>query len=118
MRWEQRWQETMFSFVAPEAWVPERHPVRAIRAMVYPSWTALDEEFGALDSHTRGPSVSPKYVLCATLLQILYSVRCERLLVEQIDYHLLFRWFIGLSMTTRSGITPRSHDNFTGLLEV
>lgn len=98
MRGEHRRQETMFSYVAPEARVPERHPLRPIRAMVDQALTALDAEFEALYSHTGRPSIPPEYLLRATLLQILYSVRSERLLVEQIDYNLLFRWFIGLSM--------------------
>ncbi len=98
MRGEHRRQETMFSYVAPEARVPERHPLRALRAMVDQALTALDAEFEALYSHTGRPSIPPEYLLRATLLQILYSVRSERLLVEQIDYNLLFRWFIGLSM--------------------
>ena len=88
----------MFSCVAPEARVPKRHPLRAIRRMVDQTLTALDAEFEALYSHTGRPSIPPKYLLRATLLQILYSVRSERLLVEQIDYNLLFRWFLGLSM--------------------
>jgi transposase len=78
--------------------VPERHPLRPIRAMVDQALAALDAEFEALYSHTGRPSIPPEYLLRATLLQILYSVRSERLLVEQIDYNLLFRWFIGLSM--------------------
>ncbi len=98
MRGEHRRQETMFSYVAPEARVPERHPLWPIRAMVDQALGALDAEFAALYSHIGRPSIPPEYLLRATLLQILYSVRSERLLVEQIDYNLLFRWFIGLSM--------------------
>jgi transposase len=98
MRAEHRRQETMFSYVAPEARVPERHPLRAIRAMVDQALAALDAGFVVPYLHTGRPSVPPEYPLCATLLQILYSVRSECQLVEQIDYNLLFRWFIGLSM--------------------
>jgi transposase len=98
MRGEYRRQETMFRYVAPEARAPERHPLRTIRAMVDQALTALNAEFEALYSHTGRPSILPEYLLRATLLQILYSVRSERLLVEQVDYNLLFRWFIGLSM--------------------
>jgi transposase len=88
----------MFSYVAPEARVPERHPLRAIRAMVDRTLTPLDAEFEAFYSHTGRPSSPPEYLLRATLLQILYSVRSKRLLVEQLDSNLLFHWFIGLSM--------------------
>ena len=87
-------QKTIFfktDNLAPEARVPERHPLRAIRAMVDQARTALDAEFAALYSHTGRPSIPPEYLLRATLLQIRYSVRSERLLVEQIDYNLLFR---------------------------
>ena len=66
--------------------------------MVVQALAALDAEFEARYSHTGRPSIPPEYLLRATLLQILYSVRSERLLVEPIDYNLLFRWFIGLSM--------------------
>lgn len=72
--------------------------VAGVRAMVDQGLTALDAEFQALYSHTGRPSISPEYLLRATLLQILYSVRPERMLIEQIDYNLMFRWFIGLSM--------------------
>ena len=71
MRGEHRRQETMFSSVAPEARVPERHPLRAIRAMVDQALAALDAEFEALYSHTGRPSIPPEYLLRATLLQIL-----------------------------------------------
>ena len=72
MRGEHRRQETMFSYVAPEARVPERHPLRPIRAMVDQALAALDAEFEALYSHTGRPSIPPEYLLRATLLQILY----------------------------------------------
>jgi transposase len=84
--------------MAPEARLPERHPLRPIRVMVDQALAALDAEFEALYSHTGRPSIPPEYLLRATPLQILYSVRSERLLVEQIDYNLLFRWLIVLSM--------------------
>jgi transposase len=98
MRGDRRQQESMFSYVSPEARVPKRHPLRPIREMVDRALAALDDDFETLYSHTGRPSIPPEYLLRATLLQILYSIRSERLLVEQIDYNLLFRWFIGLSM--------------------
>ncbi len=98
MRGDRRQQESMFSYVSPETRVPQRHPLRPIREMVDRALAALDDDFEALYSHTGRPSIPPEYLLRAALLQILYSIRSERLLVEQIDYNLLFRWFIGLSM--------------------
>lgn len=98
MRGDRRRQETMFSYVSPEARVPQRHPLRPIREMVDRALAALDDDFEVLYSHTGRPSIPPEYLLRASLLQILYSICSERLLVEQIDYNLLFRWFIGLSM--------------------
>ena len=87
----------MLSYVAPKTRVSERRPPRPIRAMVDQALAALDSEFEALYPHKGRPSVPPEYLLRATLLQILYPLRSERLLAEQIDYNLLFRCFIGLS---------------------
>jgi transposase len=98
MRGAHRGQDTMFRYVAPEARVSERHPLRAIRAMVDQALTALDAEFEALYSHTGRPSIPPEYLLRATLLQIPYSVRSETLRVEPIDHNWWFGGFTGLSM--------------------
>ena len=98
MRGDDIRQEGLFSYLSPEARVPKRHPLRAIRAMVDQALAAMHEEFDAIYSHTGRPSIPPEQLLRAVLLQILYTVRSERLLAEQIDYNLLFRWFVGLSM--------------------
>ena len=88
----------MFSYVSPEARVPKDHPLRPIREMVNRALEELSGEFEAMYSHTGRPSIAPEQLLRALLLQVLYSIRSERLLVEQLDYNLLFRWFVGLSM--------------------
>ena len=97
MRGEDRQQEHLFSYVSPERRVPPDHPLRPIRVMVDAALERLSPSFEALYSHTGRPSIPPEKLLRALLLQILYSVRSEALLVEQLDYNLLFRWFVGLS---------------------
>lgn len=90
--------EGLFSYVRLEERVPADHPLRAIRALTDAALTALNGRFEALYSRTGRPSIPPEHLLRATLLQAFFSVRSERLLMEQIDYNLLFRWFVGLPM--------------------
>lgn len=91
MRGEPRRQEATFSYVSPEARMPGRHTLRPIRAMVPRALAALNGEIEAVYSHKGSASTPPEYLLRAMLLQILYSVRPERLLGAQIDYNPLFR---------------------------
>jgi transposase len=98
MRGDDRHPDAMFSYVAPERRVPTDHPLRAIRTMVDTALRELSAEFERLYSKTGRPSIPPEKLLRALLLQMLYSVRSERQLMEQLDYNLLFRWFVGLSM--------------------
>jgi len=91
-------QDTMFSYLSPEARVPQDHPLRPVRDMVNQALKELSGEFQAMYSREGRPSIPPEKLLRALLLQILYTVRSERLLMEQLDYNLLFRWFVGLSM--------------------
>ena len=98
MRGDDRHPDTMFSYVAPEQRVPADHPLRAIRTMVDTALRELSPEFARLYPKTGRPSIPPEQLLRALLLQMLYSVRSERQLMEQLDYNLLFRWFVGLSM--------------------
>lgn len=88
----------LFSYLSPEERVPANHPLRAIRQMTDEALTDLSERFELLYARVGRPSVPPEKLLRALLLQILYSVRSERLLMEQLQYNLLFRWFVGLSM--------------------
>src|SRR2546427_6513801 len=98
MRGDDRRPDTMFSDVAPEQRVPADHPLRAIRTMVDTALRELWPEFARLYPKTGRPSIPPEKLLRALLLQMLSSVRSERQLMEQLDYNLLFRWFVGLSM--------------------
>jgi transposase len=88
----------MFSYVSLEQRVPADHPLRAIRRLTDTVLGSLSAELDALYADSGRPSIAPEYILRALLLQVFYSVRSERLLVEQIDYNLLFRWFVGLGM--------------------
>jgi transposase len=88
----------MFSSVTLEQRVPQDHPLREIRKLSDTVLRSLSAEFDALYSASGRPSIAPEYMLRALLLQAFYSVRSERLLVEEIDYNLLFRWFVGLGM--------------------
>ena len=98
MRGDDRHQEAMFSFLSPERRIPQDHPLRAIRAMVDEVLRDLSPTFDAIYSKVGRLSIPPEHLLRALLLQVLYTVRSERLLMEQLDYNLLFRWFVGLNM--------------------
>src|SRR6516225_7644295 len=98
MRGEDRDTGAMFSYVSPERRVPKDHPLRPIREMVDAAMRDLSPRFEAIYSRTGRPSIAPEKLLRALLLQIFYTIRSERLLMEQLDYNLLFRWFVGLEM--------------------
>jgi transposase len=98
MRGDDEQQQAMFSVLSPEQRVPADHPLRRIREMVDRVLIELSAEFDALYARTGRPSIPPEKLLRALLLQVLYTVRSERLLMEQLDYNLLFRWFVGLNM--------------------
>ncbi|UTV80066.1 IS5 family transposase (plasmid) [Acidithiobacillus sp. YTS05] len=88
----------LFSYLSPEDRVPADHPLRAIRVIVDRSLAELDGHFNQIYSDLGRPSIPPEHLLRALLLQVFYSVRSERQLMEQLDYNLLFRWFVGLGM--------------------
>ena len=98
MRGDQEKQPHLFSYVSQEDRIPQSHPLRQLRALIDPILAELSSRFEALYSDTGRPSIAPEYLLRAMVLQVLYSIRSERLLMEQLDYNLLFRWFVGLSM--------------------
>lgn len=98
MRGEDGKQQDMFSYVSPEKRVPADHPLRAVREMVDEILKGMSPRFARLYADVGRPSIAPERLLRALLLQIFYSVRSERLLVEQLNYNLLFRWFVGLNM--------------------
>jgi transposase len=98
MRGDDRGPEAMFSYVSAEQRVPTDHPLRAIRALVDDVLHDMSREFDGLYARVGRPSIPPERLLRAQLLQIFYSIRSERLLMEQLDYNLLFRWFVGMDM--------------------
>jgi transposase len=101
MRGDDIHQDSMFSYLSPEARVPKDHPLRPLRQMVNQALRELSRDFQAMYSSEGRPSIPPEKLLRALLLQVLYTIRSERLLMEQLDYNLLFRWFVGLSMEDR-----------------
>src|SRR5437764_8253404 len=98
MRGPDTQQSSMFSYLSPEERVPAKHPLRPIRLMVDEVLKALSPDFSGLYSTFGRPSIPPEKLLRALLLQVLYTVRSERMLMEQLGYNLLFRWFVGLNM--------------------
>ncbi len=98
MRGTDEKQDGMFSYVSVEERVPADHPLRPLRAMMDAFLKEMSPLFAKLYARTGRPSIAPERLLRALLLQILYTVRSERLLVEQLDYNLLYRWFVGMDM--------------------
>src|SRR5881296_2839051 len=95
---DQEQQGAMWSYVPMERRIPADHPLRRMRPMVDGLLQELSPRFDELYSRVGRPSIAPEKLLRALLLQVLYTIRSERLLMEQLDYNLLFRWFVGLSM--------------------
>jgi len=98
MRGRDRQQSSMFSYISAEQRVPKDHPLRAIRAMADAALGQLGPCFDAIYASHGRPSIAPEKLLRALLLQALYTVRSERMLMEQLDYNFLFRWFVGLNL--------------------
>lgn len=117
MRGEDRQQGSMFSYVSLEQRVPETHPLRLIRRMVDEALVELSVAFEGLYSRVGRPSIPPEKLLRALLLQMLYTVRSERMLMEQLDYNLLFRWFVGLGMDDAVWVPTVFSKNRDRLLE-
>lgn len=107
----------MFSYLSPEERVPEKHPLREIRRMTDEALQGLSARLNELYSVTGRPSIAPEKLLRALLLQILYTVRSERLLMEQLQYNLLFRWFVGLNMDEPVWVATVFSKNRDRLLE-
>src|SRR3954468_16761039 len=101
MRGRDSYSESLFTTVKLEDFVPAKHPLRQIRLWVNDALAKMDERLSAMyEADIKGgrPSIAPEKLVRAMLLQVLYSVRSERQLVEQLNYNLLFRWFVGLSI--------------------
>ena len=98
MRGHDLQQADMYSYLSPEQRVRESHPLRKIRAMADEALTSMSERFDGMYAKTGRPSIPPEKLLRAQLIQMLYSIRSERLLMEEIDYSMLFRWFVGMNL--------------------
>jgi transposase len=98
MRGEDRQQAAMFSYVTMEQRIAPDHPMRRIRALTDRALARMDAEFDELYSEMGRPSIAPERLLRAQLLMVLYSIRSETQLMEQLNYNLLYRWFVGLEM--------------------
>src|ERR1041385_8348974 len=98
MRGTDHQQADMYSYISPESRVRADHPLRTIRAMADAALKNMSDRFDAMYARTGRPSIPPEQLLRAQLLQMLYSIRSERLLMEEIDYSMLFRWFVGLNL--------------------
>ena len=98
MRGSDKQTGSLFSYVNLEERVPARHPVRKIKSVMDAALASLDADFEALYADEGRPSIAPERLLRAALVQILFSIRSERQLMEQLEYNLLFRWFVGLSL--------------------
>jgi transposase len=120
MRGPDTFTESLFSIKRLDDFVPATRPLRAIRTMVNDALSGLEDLFTDMyeDASKYGrPSIAPQKLLRAMLLQVLYSVRSERLLMEQVQYNMLFRWFIGLSMDDSVWVPTVFSKNRQRLLE-
>ncbi|MBY0502654.1 MAG: IS5 family transposase, partial [Bryobacteraceae bacterium] len=99
MRGDDRGDNELFLYGSLEERVPEKHPLRPIRVMVDAALESMSGRFDEMYAKAGRPSIAPERLLRALLLQALYSIRSERMLVEQLEYNLLFRWFVGLNMS-------------------
>ena len=98
MRGDDQKQTAMYSYVTLAQRIPADHPARQIRVLVDRALERMDAQLEQLYSSTGGPSIAPERLLGATLLMVLFSVRSERQLMEQLNYNLLYRWFVGMEM--------------------
>ena len=110
-------QSAMYSYLSPEERVPVNHPLRSIRKMTDRVLKELSRKFNEMYAATGRPSIAPEKLLRALLLQVLYTVRSERLLMEQLEYNLLFRWFVGLNMDEPVWVPTVFSKNLDRLLE-
>src|SRR5215208_5616344 len=108
---------SMFSYVTLEERVPPEHPLRVIRRITDRALERLSSRFGTLYVKFGRPSIAPEKLLRALLLQALYTIRSERQLMEQLDYNLLFRWFVGLGMDETVWVPTTFTKNRDRLLE-
>lgn len=117
MRGDDEQSGHLFSYLSPEQRVPADHPLRAIRRMTDAALRELRPALDALYPRHGRPSVPPEQLLRALLLQVLYSIRSERMLIEQLEYNLLFRWFVGLAMDAEVWVPTTFTKNRARLLD-
>jgi transposase len=117
MRGDDTQQSSAFSYLSPEDRVPAEHPLRPVRKMIDSALVTLSAVFNQIYSSTGRPSIAPEKLLRALLLQMLYSIRSERMLMEQLQYNLLFRWFVGLDMDEPVWVASVYSKNRDRLLE-
>lgn len=117
MRGDEVDQGQMFSYVSAEKRVPADHPLRKVRKLVDAALESLSKDFDQLYADTGRPSIPPERLLRALLLQYFYGIRSERMLMEQLDYNLLFRWFVGLQMDDPVWVPTTFTKNRSRLLE-
>lgn len=98
MRGQDHQHQTLFSYVRPDSRIPANHPLRLIRQVTNAALCSMSDQFDAIYAEEGRPSIAPERLIRALLIQALYSIRSERLLMEQMNYNLLFRWFVGLSV--------------------
>jgi transposase len=117
MRGDRREEDQLFSYIPLEDRVPANHPLRVIRRFVDPILAEMSPRFDAIYAKTGRPSIPPEQLLRALLIQVLYTVRSERMLCEQLQYNLLFRWFVGLGMDSQVWVPTVFTKNRDRLLE-
>src|ERR1044071_1739422 len=117
MRGPDHQQSAMFSYLSPEQRVPADHPLRSVRQMADTILAQLSQLFSKMYSAIGRRSIPPEKLLRALLLQVLYTVRSERMLMEQLEYNLLFRWFVGLNMDEAVWVPTVFSKNRDRLLE-
>lgn len=117
MRGDESDQTYVFSYISAEKRVPADHPLRRVRELVDAALEKLSKDFDRLYSEVGRPSIPPERLLRALLLQYFYGIRSERMLIEQLDYNLLFRWFVGLQMDDPVWVPTTFTKNRTRLLE-
>ena len=98
MRGEAEEPEAIFSYITPAQRVPQDHPLRAVRKVVDAALARMSPRFQRLYARTGRPSIPPERLIRALLLQVLYTIRSERQLMEHLDYNILYRWFVGLGL--------------------
>jgi len=108
----------LLSYVSLEKRLPANHPIRKMRKIIDEALEHLDATLDEIYADKGRPSIPPKRLIWASLLQVIYSIRSERQLMEQLDYNLMFRWFVGMSVDEPVLSTPGSDFRFASVRDV